>query len=44
MEVGGAAELCSWVLSFGSGAEVLAPQELRDQVKAELAGARNRYD
>jgi len=36
MEVGGAAELRSWVLSFGSGAEVLEPQELREEVAREL--------
>ena len=36
MEVGGAAELRGWVLSFGSGAEVLEPQELREEVAREL--------
>ncbi|MEB2344264.1 MAG: WYL domain-containing protein [Deltaproteobacteria bacterium] len=43
MEVGGAAEVRSWVLSFGSGAEVLEPQSLRDEVREELAGAAARY-
>ena len=43
MEVGGTAELCSWVMSFGPGAEVLEPTELREEVKAELEGARARY-
>lgn len=43
MEVGGAAELRSWILSFGSGAEVLAPEALRDEVVGELDGALTRY-
>jgi predicted DNA-binding transcriptional regulator YafY len=43
MEVGGAAEVRSWVLSFGSGAEVLEPRSLRDDVKRELARAAARY-
>ena len=37
MEVGGLLELKSWVLSFGSGAEVLAPETLREAVRVELA-------
>jgi predicted DNA-binding transcriptional regulator YafY len=44
MEVGGVAELCSWVLSFGSGAEVLEPERLRAEVQAELKSASARYD
>jgi predicted DNA-binding transcriptional regulator YafY len=43
MEVGGAAEVRSWVLSFGSGAEVLEPESLRAEVRAELAKAAARY-
>jgi predicted DNA-binding transcriptional regulator YafY len=43
MEVGGASELRSWVLSFGAGAEVLEPDSLRDEVSRELDGARARY-
>jgi len=43
MEVGGLAELRSWVLSFGAGAEVLAPDELRRDVEQELRGALGRY-
>jgi predicted DNA-binding transcriptional regulator YafY len=43
MEVGGTAELRSWVLSFGGGAEVLEPEALRDEVRAELASALERY-
>jgi predicted DNA-binding transcriptional regulator YafY len=31
------------VLSFGSGAEVLEPESLRDDVRAELARAAARY-
>lgn len=43
MEVGGAAEVRSWVLSFGSGAEVLEPASLRQEVREELASAAARY-
>ena len=43
MEVGGTAELRTWILSFGSGAEVLEPARLRDEVTAELRGALERY-
>src|SRR5690606_8181929 len=43
MEVGGAVEVRSWVLSFGSGAEVLEPASLREEVRAELALAAARY-
>jgi len=43
MEVGGTAELRSWVLSFGSGAEVLEPESLRGEVEQELADALQRY-
>lgn len=43
MEVGGAAEVRSWVLSFGSGAEVLEPASLRAEVRAELERAAARY-
>lgn len=43
MEVGGAAELRSWVLSFGSGAEVLEPASLREDVEGELERAVARY-
>jgi predicted DNA-binding transcriptional regulator YafY len=44
MEVGGASELRSWVLSFGSGAYVLEPESLRAEVATELARAVARYD
>ncbi len=43
MEVGGVADLRSWVLSFGSGAEVLAPGSLREEVKSELEAGAARY-
>ena len=43
MEVGGTAELRNWVLSFGGGAEVLEPEALRAEVKAELESALARY-
>ena len=44
MEVGGTAELRSWVLSFGPDAEVLEPPGLRAEVRRALAGALARYD
>ncbi len=37
MQVGGADELVSWILSFGPGAEVLEPAALREQVSTALA-------
>ncbi len=43
MEVGGIAELRSWVLSFGAGAEVLEPETLRSDVRRELETAMARY-
>jgi len=43
MQVGGTAELRTWILSFGAGAEVLEPGKLRDEVVAELRGALDRY-
>ncbi|UCE86378.1 MAG: WYL domain-containing protein [Deltaproteobacteria bacterium] len=43
MQVGGTAELRNWVLSFGSGALVLEPKALRDEVERELARALERY-
>jgi predicted DNA-binding transcriptional regulator YafY len=39
MEVGGTAELCNWVLSFGSGAQVIEPESLRQAVARELREA-----
>lgn len=43
MEVGGTPEIRNWVLSFGSGAEVLEPESLRDEVRSELEEAARRY-
>ena len=43
MEVGGAAELKSWILSFGPGAEVLEPASLREDVRNALAEALGQY-
>jgi predicted DNA-binding transcriptional regulator YafY len=43
MQVGGSQELRTWVLSFGSGAEVLEPQALRAEVVRELEAALERY-
>jgi len=43
MHVGGTAELASWVLSFGPGAEVLEPATLRDEVARALTQALARY-
>ena len=43
MEVGGTAELRTWILSFGDGALVLEPEPLRRAVAGELAGALARY-
>jgi predicted DNA-binding transcriptional regulator YafY len=44
MQVGGTAELRSWILSFGAGAEVLEPPALRKEVVSELASALRRYE
>ena len=43
MEVGGTPEIRNWVLSFGSGAEVLEPEPLRDEVRTELEEAARLY-
>jgi predicted DNA-binding transcriptional regulator YafY len=43
MEVGGTAELRSWILSFGSGAEVLEPASLRAEAARDLEAALARY-
>jgi predicted DNA-binding transcriptional regulator YafY len=43
MQVGGVPDLRTWVLSFGSGAEVLEPASLRSEVMGELEGALRRY-
>jgi proteasome accessory factor B len=43
MEVAGLAEVKSWVLSFGAGAQVLEPEALRREVEQELAKALRAY-
>jgi predicted DNA-binding transcriptional regulator YafY len=43
MQVGGTADLRTWILSFGSGAEVLEPEALRAEVTKELGEALERY-
>ncbi len=43
LDVGGTPELRSWILSFGSGALVLEPEELRAVVAAEHQRALSRY-
>jgi len=43
MEVGASSELRDWILSFGSGAEVLAPPDLRETVREEIAAAARLY-
>lgn len=43
LEVGGTAELRSWVLSFGDGAEVLEPPALRAEVLRALRAATALY-
>lgn len=43
MEVGDTADLRAWILSFGAGAEVLAPVELRRALRAEIEAALGRY-
>ena len=43
MEVGLGSELRSWILSFGSGAEVLAPEALRLELREELERAARHY-
>ena len=43
MEVGETADLRSWILSFGPGAEVLEPDSLREAIVAELEASLARY-
>jgi predicted DNA-binding transcriptional regulator YafY len=43
LELSDLAEVATWVLGFGSQAEVLAPPPLRQRVAAELARAVARY-
>ena len=39
----GSEDLLRWILSFGSGAEVLSPPELRQRAASEIAKARSLY-
>jgi len=43
LEVGATADLASWILSFGSGAEVLEPKSLRSQIQQDLRKALGVY-
>jgi predicted DNA-binding transcriptional regulator YafY len=43
-EVAGLVEVRSRILAWGAAAEVLEPQSLRDEVRAELAAALQKYD
>jgi len=43
MEVGGTADLRTWILSFGSGAEVLEPSSLREEVVRDIEASLQRY-
>jgi predicted DNA-binding transcriptional regulator YafY len=43
MQTAGLMEVRNWVLQFGSQAEVLAPEMLRDECKAEIADMMDRY-
>ena len=44
MSVSGLGEVKRWVLGFGSHAEVLAPTELREEVKREIEELRKQYE
>ena len=44
MQVGNTPDLRTWILSFGSGAEVLEPQALRREVQDEHRDALRRYE
>ena len=43
MDVGSTPDLRTWILSFGSGAEVLEPAALRAEVAAEMREALEHY-
>lgn len=43
LQVGETADLRSWILSFGSGAEVLEPESLREAIVADLEASLRRY-
>ncbi len=43
MQTAGMVEVKNWVLQFGSQAEVLAPEQLRDACRAEIANMMEKY-
>jgi proteasome accessory factor B len=43
VQVAGIIEIRPWILSWGDGVEVLAPDALRDSVRQALSGALARY-
>jgi predicted DNA-binding transcriptional regulator YafY len=42
--VGGMSEMKRWVMAYGSQAQVLAPQSLREDVAAEARSVARMYD
>ncbi len=44
LRASGRRDIKSWILSFGSEAEVLEPQDLRDEIRSELLALGRRYD
>jgi predicted DNA-binding transcriptional regulator YafY len=44
MDVANTPDLRSWILSFGSGAEVLEPKDLRSTIAREFHEALKRYE
>ena len=44
IETSGREDLLRWILSFGAGAEILGPPELRERTRTELARAGSQYE
>jgi proteasome accessory factor B len=42
-EAGGRMEIIAWLLSFGAHAEVLAPAELREELRHQVRQMMSRY-